>query len=379
MYTLLLALVIGTPPDGPLNRTTTATSAPVSGANLCSSSLSIQRMEAAAKAGIKTIRITPSRWKGKTHDFLVGDALNYTQLVEDDLAILRRTLDDAHRLGLRVVVAMRTIPGRRWARDDVSTANVTLWSDAVQQERTVAFWTHFASKLGTHPALMAIDPIPRPRPLGVTKNLTDIESEQFAATVATSRGTLVDSDTLYARIISGVRKSSRHLPVVVQPIGGGAPKAFRYLRPQADPAVIYGFQAFEPHAFTGVDKDASPYHYPGKMPALERRTMEWNKGVLLKQYQDVLTFQRNHSISSLRIMAVEYGAHRLARGVVGYMNHLTDIFHTAQWHRFFFCYRSPESKAYDYELGTRVDSTTRSNNTLWQALTRDISRASILK
>jgi hypothetical protein len=63
------------------------------------------------------VRLTFSKWKSaRDGDFLFGSLDDYRALVPEDLATLRRVLDDAHAAGLRVVLVPLELPGSRWVQ-----------------------------------------------------------------------------------------------------------------------------------------------------------------------------------------------------------------------------------------------------------------------
>ena len=361
------------PPVPPSPPQSTFTSSAFSGANLCDAAIPDAQLDAAQAAGIHVVRFTPDSWKSAQRDFLIGDADQYIALVDDDLKFLQKKLDTAHRLGLRVIITTRTLPGARWASANPETPDGRLWKESTYQLQAIRFWKDLAAAIGSHPAIIAFDPLYRPFPLFAAHKLSDPTTEEFARVVATTRGSLVDADVLYDRIIRGIRQSAPRMPVIVHSIGGGSPYAMRYLRPQADPAVMYAFRAFEPTPYTDSRLNQTRFHYPDRMPGSSDTLAVWNRDKLAAAYQAVVEFQRKYAISAHRILVSEYGASRKAGGVVGYFTNLHGIFQTHGWNRLLYCFQSVSKPEYDYELGTNPASSTRSNNSLWKTIRKDFS------
>ena len=355
MLALLYSLVLSVPPATPAPHQSSPQTNALNGVNLCDASLHESALEAVQAMGISTIRLTPDRWGSTDGTFLMGSTDRYKKLNATDLRTLRATLDAAHRLGLRVIISMRSLPGLRWSDDPTTPPDARLWTQKTFQDQTVTFWSDLAAEVGTHPAVAAFDPLHAPKPLLATRGLTDPTSDTFAQAVATTRSTLVDSDALYDRIIRAIRISAPKLPVIVHSIAGGSPHAMRYLRPQADPSTIYAFRAFEPLAYTAGHTKNGRYSYPERMPGKAKEVIAWSQQRLRQEYDAVLQFQRTHDVRSDRILVSEYGAPRTAGGVVGYFAHLIKIFRTEKWHRLLYCFQSTSTPQYDYELGTLRD------------------------
>jgi hypothetical protein len=364
-------MVMATPPVSPSPSKSILSTPAFSGVNICDSKPSDAQFEAAVRLGIRVIRVVPDGWRSSHREFLVGSTDDYSGLVQDDLETLRERLDAAHRAGLGVIISMRSIPGSRWTRGSTTNPDARLWTQQVFQDQAIKFWKDLAAQIGAHPALIALDPLYQPQPLLATRGLSDPASEEFAQVVATTRGSLADSDILYAKIIRAIRTKSLNVPIIVNSIAGGSPYAMRFVRPQTDPGVVYAFRAFEPQSYTNANMNQKRFHYPDKMPSTSAEATPWRRDHLQAVFKDVAVFQQKHKISAHRILVSEYGASRLCGGVVGYFSHLTDIFRQYGWNRLLYCFQSGSKPDYDYELGTLSDSTTRSNNSLWKTIKKD--------
>src|SRR3954463_12229189 len=79
------------------------------GSNLFNEVETPERLRAAKDFGMEIVRLTFTKWKshrpGAAHgEFLLGDLNHYSGLVEEDLAQLIQVLDEANKVGLKVVL-----------------------------------------------------------------------------------------------------------------------------------------------------------------------------------------------------------------------------------------------------------------------------------
>src|SRR5262245_16234865 len=79
---------------------------PRRGANCQNRRVTPEYWRAARQARIEFIRLIPDEWPTRRRDFLIGDAGAFDSLDRADLAVLRRTLDEAQAAGVRVVLTM---------------------------------------------------------------------------------------------------------------------------------------------------------------------------------------------------------------------------------------------------------------------------------
>ena len=88
------------------------------GANCFNVTPEEQWFKAAHELGIQWVRMTYDKWKGRRRDFLIGDANNYTGIVQEDLTRLIETLDWADKYNIKVVIAPLSLPGNRWVQNN---------------------------------------------------------------------------------------------------------------------------------------------------------------------------------------------------------------------------------------------------------------------
>ena len=69
---------------------------------------------AAGELGLDYVRILPDAWPADNRDFLIGNADNFEAINGTDLALLIEALNEAESNGIKVVLAMASLPGVRW-------------------------------------------------------------------------------------------------------------------------------------------------------------------------------------------------------------------------------------------------------------------------
>ncbi|MEM9116190.1 MAG: cellulase family glycosylhydrolase [Myxococcota bacterium] len=211
---------------------------PRAGTNMFRSFPSVRRFRAARDAGIRMVRLVPDPWQGLERDFLIGDADDYQGLVAGDLQRLRTVLDLAHHAGLRVVLAMLSLPGARWRQHNDDANDVRLWADPSYAEQAARFWGDLSRELSRHPAIVAYNPINEPR----ADDPTQIR-------------------TVYARIVQAIRRSDPQVPIVLDVGRDAAPQSIDGFEPFDDAGVLYAFHLYEPweHVTWRVNQGRVPY------------------------------------------------------------------------------------------------------------------------
>ena len=69
---------------------------------------------AAGELGLDYVRILPDAWPADNRDFPIGNADNFAAINETDLVLLIEALNEAESNGIKVVLAMASLPGVRW-------------------------------------------------------------------------------------------------------------------------------------------------------------------------------------------------------------------------------------------------------------------------
>jgi endoglucanase len=96
------------------------------GANCFNVTPEEQWFKAAHELGIEWVRMTYDKWKGQRRDFLMGDANNFTGIIQEDLAKLIQTLDWADKYNIKVVITPLGLPGNRWVQNNDNRRDLRL-------------------------------------------------------------------------------------------------------------------------------------------------------------------------------------------------------------------------------------------------------------
>jgi hypothetical protein len=360
---------------------------PRAGANFANRVERPDRLAAARAYGIEWIRLTPDKWASAARDFLVGDCAVPAGPVAADLARLAAVVAQADSLGLKVVIALRSLPGARWrdphaqavadsadpaaavtpaddtlahwdvAADTLAAGGAAalqeeLWRVDRQQEEAAALWAAIALRFRDHPAVVGYEILSAPSPLPAGTPNAD-----FDALCVAARGTPADLDRFYARVVAAIRAVDPMTPILVAAGRGASAEGFRCLEPLADERVLYAFHMYEPRAYTDRRLNRGRYRYPGPYPGVEGTADSLrllDREALLDLLSPVIRWQSAHRIPSNRIVVTEFGVHRQAKGAAAYLGDVLRAYEDVGWHWAFFAFREDTWPGMDYELGTRA-------------------------
>lgn len=142
------------------------------GANCFNKAITTNYFQAARAADIEFLRLAPDKWKSQQRDFLIGNADQFETLAAEDLKQLKLTLDNAHAVGVKVVLTMISLPGARWRQLNGGKNDDRLWRDPAFMARAEKFWTLLAAELKDHPAIVGYNPLNEPHPERGTASAT---------------------------------------------------------------------------------------------------------------------------------------------------------------------------------------------------------------
>ena len=312
---------------------------------------------ALAGTGATWVRLTFSKWPSARRDFLMGDADNYTGLVPEDLATLRRTLDAAHAAGLKVVVTPLSLPGARWSQQNGDRLDDRLWSQPEYAEQAVRFWSDLAAALADHPAIAAYNLLNEPVPeknsdLGEDTGVPERQAWQLA-----NAGTSRDLHAFYNRTIAAIRKVDALTPVMVD--GGW------YANPRslaawptwlADDRVLYAFHMYEPYEATSVPnmKRPKPLRYPGVETGHGTTRQLWNREAVAAHIGTAYDWAKAQGLPPTRVVAGEFGCMRLWADCATYLGDVVDAVEARGGHWAFYSFREDVWDGMDYELPPSV-------------------------
>ena len=325
---------------------------PRKGANLFDGRETAERLQAAAREGISFVRMAPNKWPTAARDFLLGDADDYLGLVPADLERLRATLGEADAAGLKVVLTTLSLPGARWAQQNGGERDRRLWTDERWPAQAEAFWRDLASALRGTPGLAAYNLLNEPYPEAAAPGFERLGPARWDESV---RGGPADLNRFNARLVRAIRAVDSATPILLDVGLFADPGRFESLLPVDHPAVLYAFHMYEPFTYTNRKRNGGRFAYPGPVPddAPGGRKRLWDAVALEEYLEPVRSWQGRHGVPSSRIMAAEFGCHRLSRGADRYLDDLLRIFDRRGWHWAFYAFREDTWDGMDYEKGPR--------------------------
>ena len=304
--------------------------------------------------GATWVRLTFSKWKSRERDFLFGSLDDYRGLVPDDLATLRRVLDDAHAAGLKVVLTPLSLPGSRWIQQNGNQFDDRLWSDKRFWRQSAAFWRDLAVELKDHPAIAAYNLVNEPVP----ERKGGLEEHSDAATqlewYAKARGTTRDLPAFYESLIAAVRAADATTPIMLDGGFYAAADGWTYWpAPLKDSRLLYAHHMYEPWEATSTPnmKRKTPYRYPGVAP-LGGKAVAWDAARIEAYLQQPIDWARKHGVPKNRLVAAEFGCIRTWLDCPRYLDDVLTALEQDGLHWAFYSFRESWD-GMDYELGDK--------------------------
>jgi aryl-phospho-beta-D-glucosidase BglC (GH1 family) len=310
------------------------------GANFFNHVESLERMQAAKNIGIEYIRLAPNKWDSKSRDFLMGNADNYTGIVEGDFALLNTILNQADSIGLKVVLTTLSLPGCRWKQQNGDKDDARLWKDPRYRAESAKFWKELASRLVGHKAVVGYNILNEPH---WQKEIGQI----------TNAGSSPDLNQFYKEVIKAIREVDSTTPVILDCPEYASPQAITQIVPVPDTNTLYAVHMYEPWNFTTFRVNQKRFRYPGIVWDDSGDTTNWNATALEKYFQPVVDWQSKFSVPSSKIIVSEFGCDRRVAGAKDYLEDLIRILDKHHWHWAFYSFREDTWDAMDYELGDK--------------------------
>jgi hypothetical protein len=319
------------------------------GANMMNEVQTEAQFAAAAAHGIQWIRLAPDKWKAHGRDFLIGDADHYTGLDQTDLATLKAALAAADRHHVKIVLTMLSLPGDRWRQLNGGKDDIRLWRDPRYWAEAAGFWRDLAAALKDEPAVVGYNILNEPHPEKVG-GFEESGSRDFVRWYRGAENTAADLNAFYAKLVAAIRSVDPDTPIMLDAGLYAAPDAFVYLKPVADPKILYAFHMYEPYDFT-APKNKGRYRYPGDVP-FANVTRRWDADRIAWYLDNVAAWQRRRNIPSSRIVGAEFGCYRQNAGCAAYLGDVLAAIDAVGWHWAFYAFREDGWDGMDYEVGT---------------------------
>jgi hypothetical protein len=303
--------------------------------------------------GATWVRLAFSKWQSRERDFLFGSLDDYQRLVPEDLATLRRVLDDAHAAGLKVVVTPLSLPGSRWIQQNADQFDDRLWNDKRYWKQSAAFWRDLAAALKDHPAIVAYNLINEPVPelKGGLEEHSDAAIQM--AWYEKARGTPRDLPAFYALLIDAVRAADATTPIMLDGGFYAAADGWTYWSERLkDSRLLYAYHMYEPWSATSAPnmKRAVPYRYPGVVP-LGEKELAWDAARVEAYLQQPVDWARKLGVPVNRMVAAEFGCMRMWPDCARYLEDVLRALEGDGVHWAFYSFRESWD-GMDYELGS---------------------------
>ena len=305
---------------------------------------------AARDVGLDYVRVLPDAWPAQDRDFLIGNADNFEEINETDLSLLTEALDEAHRNGIKVALAMLSLPGARWRQLNDDQDDARLWKDRGFHRQAFAFWTQLAVRLKAHPAIVAYNPLNEPHPdraFGF-----DAPDEEFAEWYMRIQGTPADLNRFNREMVDAIRSVDADTPIILDGWFYASPEAFAYNQAVADERVLYAFHNPGPWQMTTYRVNQGRYAYPDRVPkSWDGPTESWTRDRLAQEVHAVEEFSKQYDIPASRVIASEFWYDRRIEGAAAYLADLIHIYNQRDWHWAFYAFRGSGAwTGLDYEI-----------------------------
>lgn len=330
------------------------------GANLFNSVETLERFQAAKKAGIEVVRLAPNKWlngrsESERGDFLIGSCSTNMIPIRKDLDHLKSILDKAHQANLKVVLTMLSLPENRWSQHNNGKQQKDIWKSFQSQNYAIQFWTALADELKEHPALVGYNIKNEPAPERAhAYDFKDWFTDDYEAWYRKVKGTPADLNLFYDKVVKAIRAVDPNTPIILDSGFYGTPWAFKVLEPIQAKHILYSFHMYEPFPFTSY-KNRGQFEYPGKVPTGEegRKTVAWDKEEIKKFLVPIRDWQNKHNIPDNRVFVGELGVYRKNKGAAKYLEDVIAVVESNHWHWAFYTFRPDSWEGMDYELGTK--------------------------
>ncbi|MGV6483711.1 glycoside hydrolase family 5 protein [Stenotrophomonas indicatrix] len=312
--------------------------------------------QALRDTGATWVRLTPDKWRSAGgRDFLMGDADHYQGLVEADVTTLRRALDDANAVGLKVVLVPLSLPLLRWKQKNGDVVDQRLWQSFDNHAPAQRFWRDLATALKGHPALAGYNLINEPAPEYGTTLAEHASREDMLKWYAGVQGGPRDLRQLYTELVASVRAVDADMPLMLDAGWYAAADAFDYWpAPLQDTKLLYSVHMYEPYAATSApnQKRSKPYRYPAEVPFGDR-SERWDAARVRSYLQQPMDWAKTHGIGANRLVIGEFGCMRRWPDCGRYLRDVLDVAEQQKVHWAFYAFREDGWDGMDYELGDK--------------------------
>jgi hypothetical protein len=303
--------------------------------------------------GASWVRISWDKWQPEGRDFLIGDADNYQQLSQVDLATLKQVLTRADKAGLKVVIAPLSLPWMRWSQNNGGQFDDRLWQDKKRWASAARFWRDMALALKDQPGIAAYNLVNEPAPEKTSGLSEQASVQQLRDWYQQQHGSARDLPAFYQQVISAIRSVDSKTPLMVDGGWYASARGFSgWSAPLSDSRVLYSFHMYEPYDFTSAPnaRRVTPFVYPGEVTFGGKR-VAWDASTVTQWMDAPYQWAEQHQLPANRIVAGEFGCVRTLQGCTRWLEDVLLALDRRRAHWAFYSFREDAWDGMDYELG----------------------------
>ncbi len=253
----------------------------------------------------------------------------YADLLDRDMNILDKVLEQCQKLGIMVIIDLHRVPGGKEFNHGVVQEEAKLYDNPEFAEEFVESWRKLARRYRDCPVVYAYDLINEPNQKTPRR---------------------IDYLELQYRAAKAIREIDPETPICVTSNDWSSPRYFSYLHPLPLKNIIYNVHMYRPLTYTHqrvVPALTRIYTYPGNVDG-----KYWDKDALRRCLAPVREFQQKYGA---RIVMSEFSVIRWAPGGEQYLADLLALAEEYQWD---WCYHSfREWDGWDLEYGNQYRDT----------------------
>ena len=253
----------------------------------------------------------------------------YADLLDRDMNILDKVLEQCQKLGIMVIIDLHRVPGGKEFNHGVVQEEAKLYDNPEFAEEFVESWRKLARRYRVCPVVYAYDLINEPNQKTPRR---------------------IDYLELQYRAAKAIREIDPETPICVTSNDWSSPRYFSYLHPLPLKNIIYNVHMYRPLTYTHqrvVPALTRIYTYPGNVDG-----KYWDKDALRRCLAPVREFQQKYGA---RIVMSEFSVIRWAPGGEQYLADLLALAEEYQWD---WCYHSfREWDGWDLEYGNQYRDT----------------------
>jgi len=308
-----------------------------------------------ADYGGEWIRLSWSKWDSASgKQFLIGDASNYSGLVQEDLDVLRDVVTLAENADVKLVLVPLSLPGLLWSQHNDGELDDRLYQDKAYWDQAARFWTDMATAFRDSDTVVAYNIINEPAPERSAGHESGTRQENRDWYDTQARGTARDLPAFYEHIIKAIRSVDPNTPIMVDGGFFGTTNGFDYFDSAlSDEGVLYAHHMAKPWAATSVRnvRNGMTLSYPGEMEIWGRKQV-WDAARLERELQVPVDWARESGVDPSRVVMSEFGCHRYLSWCGQYMEDVLSAADTDGLHWAVYAFRSDNWGGRDFELGT---------------------------